>query len=606
MLLFTLPFLAAYSVFPLTMLAAVMGGWYVLIPFWSMLAALDTVMGDNLGNPDPWASRNSLWFGNLLTWLWGPTQLVMYAVVAHQFFYSDHLELWEKLFIVFAAARATAIGISVGHDLLHRRSKWEKRLGEAVLGFAGLGYYKTEHIYVHHTHVCTPRDPVTARKGEGLYRYLSRVWPGTIANSWRVDRERLRRRGLSAWHRSNPWWQTIGTVLLMLAAFWCAAAFAPFGHSGWEGVALYLGAIAIANVNLRGVDYIEHYGLLRLYSGKGRFEHARPHHAWNSARRMSAYILFNVQRHADHHYKPMRPYPLLQTYGEDVAPQMPFNYVVMFWMAMIPPLWRRVMDPRVEAWRRKFYPEVEDWSAYESPLFYEYPDKYPVIAEVMAKDARLAEWMHRHPAVLEGKYTPEQSHLSLADLELDEEWGEIAQRGLVTVFYRRELTPTELEEQLSALTQGAENMDDTTTAVRPWLEDRSFQLGLHLLRRHLEPENAAEAFNAMIEVAVLHLAQAADREFDAEFDEASSADAPALLAEGAFGRREMAMGDALELSARPGEREGAQRSGADLERFQKAWATCFLHGLARMFDNDFPCRFAGTLAEEPAGRQLRP
>jgi alkane 1-monooxygenase len=36
--------------------------------------------------------------------------------------------------------------------------------------------------------------------------------------------------------------------------------------------------------------------------------------------------------------------------------------------AMIPPLWRRIMNPRVRAWRREFYPEVEDWTAYNKGL----------------------------------------------------------------------------------------------------------------------------------------------------------------------------------------------------------------------------------------------
>ena len=40
------------------------------------------------------------------------------------------------------------------------------------------------------------------------------------------------------------------------------------------------------------------------------------------------------------------------------------GYHIMTMMAMVPPLWRRVMNPRVRAWRRRFYPEITDWTPY--------------------------------------------------------------------------------------------------------------------------------------------------------------------------------------------------------------------------------------------------
>ena len=613
----TFPFLAAYTIFPLTIVAAVKGGWYVLVPFWSVIAVLDFIIGDNLHNPSTKVPRSRLVFSDLLVWLWVPSQVLMYIVVYYQFFHADHLGIWERGFVLFAAGRATALSLTVAHELSHRRSRWEKSLGEFMMSCAGLGYYSTEHVYVHHTHVATPRDPVTALKGESVYRFICRSWAGAIANSWLHDLERLRRRGLPPWHPSNPWWRYLAVLLFLVAGSWSAAALSPWGYTGWHGVALYLGIVVIANVNLRGIDYIEHYGLLRAYTGKGRFEHAKPRHSWNSARRISSYFMFNVQRHSDHHYKPARPYPLLQTYGEDQAAQMPANYIAMYCIAMIPPLWRRIMHPRLEAWRRKFYPEIEDWSTYDSPLFHKYPEKYPVIAEVMARDARLSGWMHRHPTVLEGRYTPEQAHLSLADVELEDEWEQIASRGLVAVFYRKELTPQEIEDQLSELTRASESVNGAASAIRPWLEDRSFQLGLYLLKGRLDLETATEAFVNIVEGAVLHLANVIDRDFDAEFDEPSTADAPAVVALGSLARGDLGLGDVLSLTVDLGEGGGKvhERSGADLERFQNDWTQRFLRGLRRLFHNDFPCRLSGTLEAsppvcgteaQPARRLLRP
>ena len=78
----------------------------------------------------------------------------------------------------------------------------------------------------------------------------------------------------------------------------------------------------------------------------------------------SNWLLINLQRHSDHHYKPDRRFPLLQTYDAGEAPQLPFGYPGMTALAMIPPLWRRRMNPRVRAWRKRYYPHIEDWTPY--------------------------------------------------------------------------------------------------------------------------------------------------------------------------------------------------------------------------------------------------
>ena len=104
--------------------------------------------------------------------------------------------------------------------------------------------------------------------------------------------------------------------------------------------------------------------MTRKHLGDGKYEHVKPQHSWNSAHKASNWLLINLQRHSDHHYKPDRRFPLLQTYSDGDAPQLPFGYPVMTIAAMIPPLWRRVMNPRVRRWRQMYYPEITNWKAY--------------------------------------------------------------------------------------------------------------------------------------------------------------------------------------------------------------------------------------------------
>jgi alkane 1-monooxygenase len=130
------------------------------------------------------------------------------------------------------------------------------------------------------------------------------------------------------------------------------------------GVGLFLWQAFIAIWQLELVNYIEHYGLTRRHLGAGKYEHVLPRHSWNSDFKASNWLLINLQRHSDHHTKPDRRFPLLQTYDEERAPQLPYGYPVMTVLAMVPPLWKRVMNRRVKAWRKRHYPDIADWKPY--------------------------------------------------------------------------------------------------------------------------------------------------------------------------------------------------------------------------------------------------
>jgi alkane 1-monooxygenase len=133
---------------------------------------------------------------------------------------------------------------------------------------------------------------------------------------------------------------------------------------GWSGVGLFVLQASVAVWQLELVNYVEHYGLTRKHLGAGKYEHVRPHHSWNAAQKASNWLLINLQRHSDHHYKPERRFPLLQNYTAQEAPQLPFGYPVMTVVAMIPPLWRKWMNPRVRQWRAQYYPDITDWAGY--------------------------------------------------------------------------------------------------------------------------------------------------------------------------------------------------------------------------------------------------
>lgn len=355
-----LPFWLVYLLPPLVWLGAVLGGLWVLLPpllTWYLFSALDVALGLNSENADPETPDDQLGWYRAGTMLWPPVQGITLFSLIWYVAQSDHLTGWESFGVFFGTGVMTGtVGIVYAHELLHQRNRLERALGDWLLAMVLYSHFRSEHLLVHHLWVGTPRDPVSARYNEGFHRYYARVLRDCPVSAFRAEAALLARRKLPWWHRRNPFWRYAALQTAMLAL--------AFGLGGWLGLGLFLVQAGVAIWQLELTNYVEHYGLTRRHLGDGKYEHVRPHHSWNASHRATNWLLINLQRHSDHHYKPDRRFPLLQTYDEDEAPQLPFGYPVMTMAAMIPPLWRRIMNPRVRAWRRERYPDISDWSAY--------------------------------------------------------------------------------------------------------------------------------------------------------------------------------------------------------------------------------------------------
>lgn len=354
------PFWMSIVMLPLVALAAIRGGaWWLLLPAyaWYLTTALDRVLGLNEDNPDPETATEQLFWHRAITIIWFPLQ---FAAIFGSIWYVQHmghLSGLEKLGLFFGiGVMSGTIGIVYAHELLHQKTVLERWMGDLLLASVLYSHFRTEHLLVHHAWVATPRDAVSARYNEGFYRFFRRVLRDSPISAWRAETRMLARAGRSPWDRRNPFWRY---GLLQLAMLGLALIL-----GGWVGVLLFAFQAFIAVWQLEMTNYVEHYGLTRRHLGEGRYEHIMPRHSWNASHKASNWLMINLQRHSDHHYKPDRRFPLLQTYGTDEAPQLPLGYPVMTFVALFPPLWRRRMNPRVRAWRRQFYPDIEDWSPY--------------------------------------------------------------------------------------------------------------------------------------------------------------------------------------------------------------------------------------------------
>lgn len=356
------PYWLTLTFVPLVVLAVLQGGWTILlIPAygWVLMPLLDIVLGQDLRNPDPDTPDSELFWFRLLTIIWFPIQFTLVFGTLYYVTRIGQYSTLEILGIMFGIGVTTGtVGIVYAHELFHKASRLERNLGDLLMALVLYGHFRTEHLLVHHPYVGTPRDTVTARYNEGFHRAFFRVLTTGFASAWRAEKAMLARRNRSPWHLSNPIWKYLALQFAFLAL--------AFAIGGWLGVGLFVFQAFVAIWQLELTNYVEHYGLTRRYLGHGKYEPVAPHHSWDSAHHVSGLLLINLQRHADHHVHPMRRFPLLQVYDESEVPMLPTGYPPMTAMAMIPPLWRRVFNPRVRAWRKQFYPEIEDWTPYKS------------------------------------------------------------------------------------------------------------------------------------------------------------------------------------------------------------------------------------------------
>lgn len=323
----SIPFLALATI-PLLVRSGASGCWLLLLSLLTIFIGLDLALGEDAG--DRPAAGNSLAY-RCLPWLYIILQLAVIlwgaAAASRAAGVANILAL-----AVTIGAVAGVFGMLAAHEMIHARHPAERALGLAMLAALGYMHFQISHLRGHHRLAATAADPATARRGESAYRFLLRSIAGQWRQAWRCESRRLvrQRRPLAA-HRLLHYAALQATIVLALGL-------------GLGGRALlYQAAMCgMAVVILELFNYVAHYGLLRRVLPDGSLEKLGPQHSWNVRRRFDNWALFNGGRHSDHHRAPARRYHRLVAVPG--APLLPMGYAGSLCLALIPPLWRRVMD----------------------------------------------------------------------------------------------------------------------------------------------------------------------------------------------------------------------------------------------------------------------
>lgn len=325
--------------------------WVVLVPVYALVLTpcLDHISSLNHRNHRATETLPlPLYQAVVLLWVFIQVGLLVYAVLD----LNQHppQSFVEGLFLVLSMGIITGgIGITVAHELVHKKEVWAKQAGAILLSTVAYTHFIIQHIEGHHVWVGTERDPVTAKKGQSIYTFLLRAIPHGFKQAWDIEMARLKKKQLAKWSFNNRMLRYTLGFLLCFSLFF-GLAYWQDGYIHWYVFVFLFGQAILAFSLLEMVDYLEHYGLTRTTKGN-RLEPVGYEHSWNSGHRISNFLLFQLQRHADHHGDWLKWYPYLESKQE--SPQLPSGYPAMILLAAVPPLWFRTIDPILEEYENR-------------------------------------------------------------------------------------------------------------------------------------------------------------------------------------------------------------------------------------------------------------
>lgn len=351
-----LGFFTAFIIPSLVVAGYFLGGWwnYLAIVFsFILIPLIDQQLGIDTSNPteSEIKIKGEEFYYRFVTYVWAYVQIAFviwgcYAVGTGAI--NTPFE-WIGFTLSFALVTG-GIGITVAHELGHKKSSLERFYSKALLMTVSYMHFYIEHNRGHHVLVATPEDPATAWKNESFYAFWMRSVFKGYAHAWKLENESMRRKGNSAFHIQNSmiWFAVLPIIF-------CTVLTGVFSYLGgkflWQIPVFFFTQSILAFTLLELVNYVEHYGIKRKEISPGKYERVNPIHSWNASHLLSNFFLFQLQRHSDHHANAIKRYQVLSHY--DVSPQLPFGYPTMIIIATLPPVWFKLMNKRLEAWSEK-------------------------------------------------------------------------------------------------------------------------------------------------------------------------------------------------------------------------------------------------------------
>tara|TARA_S200000501_G_C20870632_1_gene764061 strand:+ start:4444 stop:5514 length:1071 start_codon:yes stop_codon:yes gene_type:complete len=256
--------------------------------------------------------------------------------------------LIDKISIIYMAfIGAGAMAITAGHEMAHRKkNKFDLFVANWLLAFSFDCNFAIEHVYGHHKNVCLPEDPASAKRGESIYLFIIKAIINEHISGWSIELKRLKRKKINFFSFNNR--MLVGYSKSIIIAL----SILIFG--GVNAILTFILIAFLSKSTLEGINYIEHYGLVR-----ERGKPVRMRHSWNSNHFFSSIYLFNVTRHSDHHRNANLKFWELKPIDKD-SPLLPYGYLTMLYLVIFFPfLYKKIMKKELDNWDKNFANEFE-------------------------------------------------------------------------------------------------------------------------------------------------------------------------------------------------------------------------------------------------------
>lgn len=332
------------------------GHWFIHLFVFGLVPLMDFILSTDKRNVPKGeiSEQTKAFFYRFVTYFWVYVQL---GVLGWAFYIIATVDLsWlEWLSLTTGTALVTGgIGITVAHELGHKNTKIEQFYAKVLLMTVCYIHFIIEHNRGHHVRVATPDDPATSRFGETFYSFWYRSVTGGYVSAWEIEKDRLIKKGIPVWSMKNEmiWFALLPILFISLVTLFLSQM---LGYFVWQVLVFFLIQSVLGFSLLEVVNYLEHYGMERKKLPSGFYERVTPLHSWNASHIVSNFLLFQLQRHSDHHAAAHKRYQVLDHVEE--SPQLPAGYSAMILVALIPPLWFNLMNPRLKSWKEKTFSE---------------------------------------------------------------------------------------------------------------------------------------------------------------------------------------------------------------------------------------------------------
>lgn len=240
---------------------------------------------------------------------------------------------WENLFFIFFSCWiCNSIGLTVMHELIHKRDLLHKFTGELLSCVSGIFYLSDEH-QTHHRLITKCDDEEIPVQDENIYMYclrMERVYLRKIC-------EQLRSPILKSKEVKK-------IKFFLLKAFLTLGILGTFFIMGGSvGAIFYMGLMALTLFSYRVITYIQHWGLADCANSK-----LYKDVTWDSNCLFQSWITLNIAFHTNHHNEPYQPYYYLKLNAS--GPILATSYPLMFIATLFPPLFKRVMTRSLNKW----------------------------------------------------------------------------------------------------------------------------------------------------------------------------------------------------------------------------------------------------------------